>query len=119
VEELVNKWVLLGIVVFLLVGISVTPKWSAEQEQAIGLGREFLDNIGLQTGKALSVGLIDEVPAGYLYYWHSAKGLGIPDVQEPGQCWLIRFENGYSPGHWWEVLIDTNTSEVVGGMSCR
>jgi uncharacterized protein YcfL len=114
-----NRWVLLGIVIFLLVGIFATPKWSAEQKQAIELGMDFFEDIGLQPGKVLSVDLIDEVPAGYLYYWHSAKGLEVPSVQEPGQCWLVRFEQGPRPGHWWEVLIDMATNEVVGGMSCR
>ncbi|MDH4067611.1 MAG: hypothetical protein OEU97_01585 [Dehalococcoidia bacterium] len=114
-----NRWVLLGIVIFLLAGIFATPKWSPEQEQAIEIGREFFEGVGLQTGKVLSIGVIDEVPAGYLFYWHSANGLEIPDVAEPELCWVVRFEQGSNPGHWWEVLIDVNAGEVVGGMSCR
>ena len=114
-----NRWVLLGTVVFLLAGILATPEWSPEQEQAIEIGREFFEGVGLQTGKVLSIGVIDEVPLGYLFYWHSAKGLEIPDVTEPELCWVVRFEQGSNPGHWWEVLIDVNTGEVVGGMSCR
>jgi len=114
-----SRWVLLGIVIFLLSGIFATPKWSPEQEQAIEFGREFFEDIGLQTGKVLSVGLIDEVPAGYLFYWHSAKGLEIPDIPEPELCWVVRFEQGSNPGHFWEVLVDMNTGEIVGGMSCR
>jgi uncharacterized protein YcfL len=114
-----NRWVLLGIVIFLLAGIYATPKWSAEQEQAIEIGREFLEGIGLQPGKVLSVGVLDEVPVGYSFYWHSAKGLEIPDISDPELCWVVRFEHGSNPGHFWEVLIDVNTCEVVGGMSCR
>ena len=114
-----NRWILLGIVVFLLAGIFATPKWSPEQGQAIEIGEEFLRDIGLHTGEVLSVSVIDEVPAGYLFYWHSAKGLEIPDIPGPEWCWVVRFENGYFPGHWWDVLIDMNTDEVVGGMSCR
>ena len=104
---------------FLLAGIFATPKWSAEQRQAIEIGEEFLRDIGLQTGKVLSVSLIDEVPAGYLFYWDSVRGLEIPDIPAPELCWAVKFENGYLPKHWWDVLIDVNTDEVVGGMSCR
>jgi hypothetical protein len=114
-----SRWVLLGIVIFLLSGIFATPRWSPEQEHAIEIGREFFEDIGLQPGKVLSVGLMDEVPAGYLFYWHSAKELEIPDISEPEWCWIVRFEQGLHPGHFWEVLIDVNTGEVVGGMSCR
>jgi hypothetical protein len=114
-----NRWVLLGIVIFLLAGISATPKWSPEQEQAIEIGREFLEDIGLQTGKVLSVDLIDEVPDGYLYYWHLAAGLETPDVPEDEWCWMIRVEQALRTGHWFEVLVGVNTTEVVGGMQCR
>ena len=116
-----NRWVLLGIVIFLLAGMFATPKWSLEQEQAIEVGREFFEDMGLQAGKVLSIGLvhIGEVPAGYLFYWLSARELDIPDTSETEWCWLVRFEQGPQPGHWWEVLIDMNTNEVVGGMSCR
>ena len=114
-----SRWVLLGIVIFLLSGILAAPRWSPEQEQAIEIGREFFEDIGLQTGKVLSVRVIDEVPAGYLFYWQSAKRLEIPDIAEPELCWVVRFEQGSNPGHFREVLIDVNTSEVVGGMSCR
>jgi len=110
---------LLGIVIFLLAGIFATPKWSPEQERAIEIGREFFEGVGLQIGKVLSIDVIDEVPAGYLFYWHSAKRLEIPDVAEPELCWVVRFEQGSNPGHWWGGLIDVNTGEVVGGMSCR
>ena len=85
------------------------------------IGEEFLEDIDLQTGKALSIGLvhIDEVSASYLFYWRSAKGLEIPDMPRPDWCWVVRFENGYLPRHWWDILIDINTNEIVGGMSCR
>ena len=114
-----SRWVLLGIVLLLLSGILATPKWSPKQEQAVEIGRGFLEDIGFQTGNVLSVGLTDEVPAGYLLYWHSTKELEIPDIPEPQWCWIVRFEQGFRPGHFWEVLIDMNTGEVVGGMSCR
>ena len=126
-----KRWLLLGIVIFLLAGTAIAlsavgvlpgifaPKWSPEQEQVIEIGREFLEDIGLQTGKVLSVDLIDEVPDGYLYYWHLAAGLEKPDVPEDEWCWMIKFEQALRPGHWFEVLVGVNTTEVVGGMQCK
>ena len=132
VKELMKRRVLLGIVIFVLAGTAIAlgargvlpgiltaQKWSPEQDQAIEIGREFLEDIGHQTGKVLSIDVIDEVPDGYLFYWHSAAGLEAPDIPEPEWCWVVRFEQGPRPGHWWEVLIDMNTNEAVGGMSCR
>ena len=134
VKEPMKRWVLLGIVIFVLAGTAIAlgaggvlpgiftpPKWSAEEEQAIEIGREFLEDIGRQTGKVLSVDLvhIDEVSDGHLSYWHLAAGLETPDVLEPEWCWVVRFEQALRPGHWFEVLIDVNTAEVVGGMQCR
>jgi len=95
VKEPMKRWVLLGIVIFVLAGTAIAlgadgvlpgiftaPKWSPEEEQAIEIGREFLEDIGRQTGKVLSVDLvhIDEVSDGHLSYWHLAAGLETPDV---------------------------------------
>jgi len=116
-----SRWVLLGIVIFLLAGIFATPKWSPEQEQAIEVGREYLQDEGRETGKVLSVELVnrDEVSDGHLFYWQRAKGLEVPDVPEPGWCWVVRFEKRVFRGHWFEVLIDVDTGEVAGYASCR
>ena len=116
-----NRWVLLGIVIFLLAGIFATPKWSPEQEQAIEIAREYSEDIGAQPGKVLSVDLVhrDEVPDSHLFYWLLEHGLEVPDVPEPAWCWVVRFEQALRPGHWWEVLIDADTAEVVGSASCR
>ena len=116
-----SRWVLLGIVIFLLSGIVATPRWSLEQEHAIEIGREYFEDTSRQPGKVLSVGLRhrDEVSDTKLFYWQRAKGLEAPDVPEPEWCWVVRFESGYLPGHWWEVLIDAGTGEVAGYDACR
>jgi hypothetical protein len=116
-----SRWVLLGIVIFLFAGILATPKWSSEQKQAIEIGREYLEDVGREPGKVLSVELVqrDEVSDGHLFYWQRAKGLDVPDVPEPEWCWVVRFESGYFPGHWFEVLIDADTGGVTGYASCR
>ena len=116
-----NRWVLLGIVIFLLAGILATPKWSPEQKQAIEIGREYLEGIGRQTGKVLFVDLVhrDEVSDSHLFYWQLEQGLEAPDVPEPEWCWVVRFEKGLFRGHWFEVLIDVDTGGVTGYASCR
>ena len=116
-----NRWVLLGIVIFLLAGILATPKWSPEEEQAIAIGREYLEDTSWEAGKVLSVDLVhrDEVSDSHLFYWQRATGLDVPDVPEPEWCWVVRFEQGLRPGHWYVVYIDVDTGEVVGRSSCR
>jgi len=42
-----------------------------------------------------------------------------PDVQGLRLCWIIRFEQAYRPGHFFEVWIDAYTSEVIGGTQCK
>ena len=134
VKQPMKRWIWLGIVIFVLAGTAIAlgaggvlpgifgaPKWSPEEEQAIEIGREYLEDTGRETGKVLSVDLVhrDEVSDGHLFYWQRAKGLEAPDVPEPEWCWVVRFEKGLFPGHWLEVLIDVNTGEVAGYTSCR
>ncbi|HUX48947.1 MAG TPA: PepSY domain-containing protein [Dehalococcoidia bacterium] len=129
-----KRRVLLGIVIFVLAGTAIAlgavgilpgifteQKRPPEQEQAIEIGREYLEDIGRQPGKVLSVDLKhrDEVPDSKLFYWQLAHGVEVPDVPEPEWCWVVSFEQGHRPGHWWEVLIDADTAEVVGRSGCR
>ena len=116
-----SRWVLLGIAALLLSGVFAMPKWSAEQQQAIEVGREYLEDVGREAGRVLSVELVhrDEVPDGNLFYWQREKGLEVPDIPEPKWCWVVRFEKGLFRGHWFEVLIDVDTGEVTGYASCR
>ena len=124
-----NRWGLPCIVIFLLLGILLgiflgmftTPKWPPEQKQAIEVAREYLEDVGGETGKVLSVQLVhrDEVRDGNLFYWQRAKGFEVPDMPEPEWCWVVRFEQGLKRGHWLEVLIDLDTGEVTGYASCR
>ena len=46
-----SRWVLLGIVIFLLSGIFAMPRWSPEQEHAIEIAREYFEDMGHQPGK--------------------------------------------------------------------
>lgn len=86
------------------------------EQQAIHMGKGFLDGIGYTTGKVLSTNLEEKTPN---FYWHDLAGLEKPDIQGIRLCWIIRFEQAYRPGHFFEVWIDAYTGEVIGGMQCR
>jgi hypothetical protein len=88
------------------------------EQQAIYLGRQFLDGIGYwyTTGKVLSANLEQKTPN---FYWHDLANLEKPDAQGLRLCWVIRFEQAYRPGHFFEVWIDAYTSAVIGGTQCK
>jgi len=86
------------------------------KQQAINIGKDFLDGIGYTTGQVLSTKLEEETPN---FYWHDLAKLEKPDIQGLRLCWIIRFEQAYRPGHFFEVWIDVYTGEVMGGIQCR
>jgi hypothetical protein len=86
------------------------------EQQAIYIGGDFLDGIGYTTGKVLFTKLEEKNPN---FYWHDLAELEKPDMQGLRLCWIIRFEQAYRPGHFFEVWIDAYTGEVMGGMQCR
>jgi len=79
-------------------------------------GRRFLDGIGYATGDVLFAELDEKTPN---FYWHELAKLEKPGVQGVRRCWVVRFEQARRPGHWFEVWIDAQTGEVIGGMQCR
>ena len=86
------------------------------EQQAIQTGRGFLDGIGYTTGIVLFTGLEEKTPN---FYWHDLARLEKPDVEELRLCWVVRFEQAYRPGHFFEVWIDAYTGEVIGGTQCK
>lgn len=55
-------------------------------------------------------------PPDYIYYVSEGRGL----IHEPLiLCWIIRFEQAKRPGHWFEVWVDADSGDVVGGMQCK
>lgn len=86
------------------------------EQQAIQTGRGFLDGIGYTTGIVLFTGLEEKTPN---FYWHDLAGLEKPDVEGLRLCWVVRFEQAYRPGHFFEVWIDAYTGEVIGGTQCK
>jgi len=86
------------------------------EEEAIHIGRHFLDGKGYKTGKVLSAKLEKKDPN---FYWHILTKIDRPDLQGPRFCWVIRFEQAERPGHFFEVWIDATEYFVVGGSSCK
>ncbi len=83
--------------------------------QAVEIGRDFLNNINLTTGKVLSTTQEVREPNDY---WSVAYGLEKPDTQEPSLLWVIRFEQAARPGHYFEVWVNQG-GRVLGGSQCR
>ena len=108
------------------------------EQEAIEIGRDFLDRIGAETGEVLFTNLTTKAPN---FYWHELAGLeepvypnlsqdidwtGIPRPSVPSHlmqrvrdCWTVDFVQKRLPGHLLEVWIDTFTGDVIGGTQCR
>jgi len=86
------------------------------EKEAVQIGRSFLNSIGCTAGQVLFTNLEEKTPN---FYWHDLADLEKPDVQGSRLCWIVRFEQAYRPGHFFEVWIDASTSVVIGGTQCR
>ena len=82
----------------------------------IQIGKSFLDGINYTAGKVLFTTLEEKTPN---FYWHDLAKLEKPNTQGFRFCWIIRFEQAYRPGHFFEVWVDAETSQVIGGGQCR
>jgi hypothetical protein len=97
----------------------INQRWAQQamisEQQAVQVGREFLDGIGYTTGKVLSAKLETKNPN---FYWHDLAELERPDIEGLMLCWIIRFEQAHRLGHFFEVWINAHTGEVIGGTQC-
>lgn len=106
--------------------------FTPSEEQAIEIGRMFLDGVGRKTGKVLSVELEEKEPNFYwdvvvesdvewdrLDVWDRMLKYNRPELRETKTCWIVRFEQARRPGHFYEVWLDASEYIVVGGSSCR
>ena len=82
------------------------------EDEAVRIGRDFLDGIDYMTGTVLRTRLEEENPN---FYWHDLAKLEKPDIQGPRLCWLVTFGQGLKLGYFFEVWIDADTGEAVGG----
>jgi len=89
---------------------------SLESIPFIQIGKNFLDDIGYTTGKVLFVNLENKTSN---FYWHDLAKLEKPDIQGFRLVWIIRFEQKHRIGHFFEIWLDAETSQVMGGGQCR
>jgi len=84
--------------------------------QAIAAGREFLDSWNYTTGQVLSTALTVLQSNNYFH-----NIFGIENNAQPGfqHCWAIKFEKACCPGHLYEVFVNSETGEVIGGIQCK
>ena len=80
-------------------------------DDAVEIGRKFLDSHGYTTGWVLSTFLEVREPN---FFWHDVFGLVRPGSAEAGLFWVIRYEQASRPGHYFEVWVAEGGS-VLGG----
>ena len=96
-----------------------------EVPQFFGYGR-FEENLSRAVDSARAFILLNEIEAGkYLeysleygvpnYFWHRNQGMMYPRMPEACDYFAVRFGR---PGHYLEVWVDPDTSQVVGGDTC-
>lgn len=102
----------------------VDAKWISLEDEAVETGRNYLENVLLRGGSGPWVGDLLQMKLEVRdpnYYWYGYPWEG--EVNKPeGEntlCWIIRFEQAKRPGHWFEVWVDADSGDVVGGMQCR
>lgn len=100
-----------------------------EGSHVIGYG-SFEENLSRAVDSARAFILLNEIEAWkYLeysleygvpnYFWHRNQGMMYPRMPEACDYIAVRFEQMERPGHYLEVWIDPDTSQVVGGDTCR
>ena len=95
---------------------------SIEVNQAGDTAKVFLSLNGVETGKYQSHTTEQRVPN---YYWQkqfrydNLANLVYQSLPEPRDYIAVCFEQRYRPGHTYEVWVEQETYQVVGGDTCR
>ena len=124
--------IIIGVVVVFQASRMFIRTFTPSEEQAIEIGRDFLNGVGRKTGRVLFIKLEEKEPN---FYWDIALKSDVewdrldiwdrmlkwdrPELREIRPCWVIRFEQAKRPGHFYEVWLDASEHIVVGGSSCR
>lgn len=85
-------------------------------DEAIRVGQVFLLLHGVDVGKMLEASTELDTPN---YYWRKKLGMRFPLLPPPCECYVIRYEQARRPGHFYEVWVEADSMQVVGGGECR
>lgn len=86
------------------------------RDVAVETARMFLQLNDVEVGKYLQQTAEYGTPN---YYWHNVFGIKHPINTSPCQYTAIRFEQAKKPGHFFEVWVEKETNQIVGGDMCR
>ena len=87
-----------------------------EIDKAVNAARVFLRLNDVDVGKYLQYSVEYGVPN---YYWHINLGIKHPLLSPSCEYIVIRFEQADRPGHYYEVWVDPETNQIIGGDACR
>jgi len=89
---------------------------SPEVDEATRVGRAFLILHDVDVGKVLESLTESNTPN---YYWRKKLGMRFPLMPPPREFYVIRYEQARRLGHYYEVWVDVDSMQVVGGGECR
>lgn len=95
---------------------------SSEVNEAVDTARTFLELNGVDVGRYLSHTVEQGEPN---YYWQkefhypNLANLVYHNPTEPCENIAIRFEQQNRPGHYYEVWVNPDTFQIIGGDECR
>ena len=87
-----------------------------EIDEAVNIARAFLRLNEVDVGKYLQYSVEQGTPN---YYWHTNLRIKHPLLPPTCEYIVIRFEQANRPGHYYEVWVDPETNEIIGGGACR
>ncbi len=87
-----------------------------EIDEAVNIAKTFLLLNRLDVGKYIQHTIDYGVPN---YFWHNNLGIKHPRLPSPCEYLVIRFEQADRPGHYYEVWVDPETNQIVGGDECK
>ncbi|KXA97195.1 hypothetical protein AKJ39_03595 [candidate division MSBL1 archaeon SCGC-AAA259J03] len=96
-----------------------------DEVEAAKIGRIYLEGVlskegyGPWVGDLLEAKLSEKVPNDYWYQIIVGDSGESISQKEELDCWVLRFEQAKRPGHWFEVWVDSETGDILGGTQCR
>lgn len=82
---------------------------------SVQIGKDYLESINRSVGTIESLTYEEKMPN---YYWHEDIEIEL-ELYKSRVCWVIRFETVKPIGCYYEVWVDAETNEIVGGDQSR